>query len=1208
MVNIGKADQVVTASDVTATYNGQSHSITGTTSGDGAITYINNGQKNKDVYTVTINAAETTNYKPASTTAVLTINALPITITADSKERDYNGSPLTCTTYKVTTGALATGDLIVSAQTTGAQTTVGTGSNTISNAVIKNQNGAGAPVTDNYTITYAAGTLKVNKATAALTITSTSASLGKTYHKQPVNTPVYSYIGDGAVTFTYWKVEANGDEPFLTGVPVNAGTYKVQASAAEGTNYNAAISEKVEFTISPQAVTITAANATSTQGAPLATLQAAITAGQIYEGDNLGISVQTTANSASAPNTYPITISYDTTNSNYHVTPVNGTYTITSQSLPYSASGYAGTYDGNNHSISVTTTNSAAKIYYGTEALTEANYLTAGDATNPQYKNAGNYKVYYYVRVNEHTAVAGFETVSINQKDLIVSVPEQHIVYGEAPDLTKVSFSPFANNETQADLTGSLSVACSYSQYGTIGTFDLTPSGYMSTNYNIIFEKGSLVVAAKPVSITWPTEDIFAADGNVHTMTVTSVGGTVNGDVLDVASYEGNSATAEGSYEAKVVTLNGDKAGNYTLVGATGVTKNWSIGKAINDWTVQPAMDGWTYGATQSTPVGTSKYGTVEFTYSNSETSGFTNTKPSTVGTWYMKAYVPEKTNFYAAIERVVSFEITKATQNAPTGLSAQNVTVAGQADGQITGVKVGMEYKKSGESTYTTVTPEMQTTGITGLENGTYLIRFKDDANHYAGVDAQVTVGCDIELKMTLPAFSKVTAGYAQPEAKAITLESVGQGLAVVQIANVTSSNTSSFTLEGSDTTVPAGSSLSTYTIRPAAGLAAGSYQTTITVTYDSGAQVTGTIHFVVEAAPATPAPDQGTSDSETDSNTDATSPTSRPTALATPALAEPVAESNPPERPVPTANVSRTPAQEAPDQEEAGSEESTAQNETNQEETSEGSEAEEQLGSEMVFRRGNIIVRIQSAEEETKKIEALLPDIDHVINVCLTEEEKQTAEEGDIIEIRLTILKKDQEVPPEEQELVEAQIEELSETIPGLNLGQYLDIKLDKRFNDGDWIGIPETPADLEIVINIPEELQFPDTQYFISRVHNGETQLLYDLDQEEKTITISTRYFSTYAILYTEKLSTELGQCYWHWAILLVFIICLILVIVLKEEKRKKIRIGILIVEGVLVIVFAVLGSCVLDWPMAIGSMAITVIVNGVRGRKKNEQEAK
>ena len=89
------------------------------------------------------------------------------------------------------------------------------------------------------------------------------------------------------------------------------------------------------------------------------------------------------------------------------------------------------------------------------------------------------------------------------------------------------------------------------------------------------------------------------------------------------------------------------------------------------------------------------------------------------------------------AIEKPFSWEIKKASQNAPTGLVGEKPATAGGSDGKITGVNENMEYRKSGDSSYIACTG----TEITGLSAGTYEVRYKGDKNHEESPAFVVTV-----------------------------------------------------------------------------------------------------------------------------------------------------------------------------------------------------------------------------------------------------------------------------------------------------------------------------------------------------------------------------------------------------------------------------------------------------------------------------------
>ena len=84
------------------------------------------------------------------------------------------------------------------------------------------------------------------------------------------------------------------------------------------------------------------------------------------------------------------------------------------------------------------------------------------------------------------------------------------------------------------------------------------------------------------------------------------------------------------------------------------------------------------------------------------------------------------------------AWSIGKATQEAPTGLSSVPPTTVGGSDGKISGVDSTMEYRMAGESSYTACSG----TEIENLSAGHYFVRYAEDNNHFAGTDAEVTVG----------------------------------------------------------------------------------------------------------------------------------------------------------------------------------------------------------------------------------------------------------------------------------------------------------------------------------------------------------------------------------------------------------------------------------------------------------------------------------
>lgn len=166
-----------------------------------------------------------------------------------------------------------------------------------------------------------------------------------------------------------------------------------------------------------------------------------------------------------------------------------------------------------------------------------------------------------------------------------------------------------------------------------------------------------LEIKKLPVVITWSGTEDLVYTGNPVTISA-DVTNTVEGDTVNVTLSGDIAETNAGTYRAEVAGV--DNA-NYTIEGGTNLTKAWSIAKAENEWVTPLSIEGWKYGGTAKTPIAAAKFGTVEFTYSDSEDGIYTETVPTNAGTYYVKATVPGTEN-YDEITTKVSFVISKAT------------------------------------------------------------------------------------------------------------------------------------------------------------------------------------------------------------------------------------------------------------------------------------------------------------------------------------------------------------------------------------------------------------------------------------------------------------------------------------------------------------------------------------------------------------------
>src|SRR6056297_4015770 len=68
-------------------------------------------------------------------------------------------------------------------------------------------------------------------------------------------------------------------------------------------------------------------------------------------------------------------------------------------------------------------------------------------------------------------------TVNVTKAPLSISANDKTIVFGDEPDNDGIFYEGFVNNETVADLKGTLTYEYNYIKYGNVGTgYSITPS------------------------------------------------------------------------------------------------------------------------------------------------------------------------------------------------------------------------------------------------------------------------------------------------------------------------------------------------------------------------------------------------------------------------------------------------------------------------------------------------------------------------------------------------------------------------------------------------------------------------------------------------------------------------------------------------------------------------------------------------------------
>ena len=584
---------VVTANSATRTYDGTPLTDGGYTVEFGGQTYhLAAGQSQKlangDVLTVQIEGS-VTDVEPSPTAnkivsvsimngttdvhhiynvqkenGKLQVTPMPLTITAGSDSKVYDGTALTKNSYTSTDPAA--GDTLASVTVTGSQTDAGSSENIASGAKLMRGD---RDVTANYAIEYLPGTLTVTPVTDKVTVTITGYTDTVTYngaerfvtgYETAISNPLYT-----AKDFTF------SGEAIAKGI--DADTYKMNLTAAQFENISHNFTN-VEFTVTdgwlkidPMALTITADSGskvydgtaltknsyTSTDPAAGDTLASVTVTGSqtdVGSSDNVASDAKLMRGDRDVTANYAITYEKGT----LAVTPLTDKVTVTITGNKSTV-----TYNGAEQSVTGYKVESISNPLYtaadfafsgtasvtGTDAGTYAMGLTAAQFRN-QSANFANV---------EFVVTDG--SLQINPRSVKLTSATDEKVYDGQPltnGAVTVSGDGFAEGEGAAyNVTGSQKNAGSSDN-----TFTYTlNSGTKAKNYTVETKPGKLTVTPVTAEVT------VTITGNKSTVTYNGAEQSVTG--YKVESISNPLYTAADFAFSGTASVTGTDAGSYPM-------------------------------------------------------------------------------------------------------------------------------------------------------------------------------------------------------------------------------------------------------------------------------------------------------------------------------------------------------------------------------------------------------------------------------------------------------------------------------------------------------------------------------------------------------------------------------------------------------------------------------------------------------------------
>jgi hypothetical protein len=428
----------------------------------------------------------------SNTTGV--INPASLTITADNQTMSYGGAlPALTASYQ----GFVNGDTSASLTTLPTLSTVPANSHAGSYTITP----SGA-VDPDYAISYKIGTLTITPVSLTITADGQSMLYGGT---PPILTATFTGLVNGDTPDTFNS--SPNTAPVFSTVPAtsHAGTYAITVSGASDPDYTIAFANGT-LVIAPATLTISANNETMVYGGVMPAL--AVNYAGLVNGDKpatFSVKPNTPPSVVTVPATshagsYAITVS-GAADSDYSITFVNGTLTITPAPLTITADNQSMLYGG---TLPTLTASYSGLVDGDTPATFNASPNTAPVlATVPATSPVGSYAITVSKAADaDYNITFSSGTLTITPAPLTIRADNQSMVFGSAVPALTASYQAFVNGDTSASLTTAVTLTTTATSASPAGSYPITPGGATDPNYTITFVSGTLTVAQASTSLT----------------------------------------------------------------------------------------------------------------------------------------------------------------------------------------------------------------------------------------------------------------------------------------------------------------------------------------------------------------------------------------------------------------------------------------------------------------------------------------------------------------------------------------------------------------------------------------------------------------------------------------------------------------------------------------------------------------------------------
>ncbi|MCX6885220.1 MAG: MBG domain-containing protein [Verrucomicrobia bacterium] len=659
-------------------------------------------------YTITaaVGSLGATNYSFSMVDGVLTVSKATLTVTADNKSRIYGDTnPVFTASYSGWKNLDTTG--VLSGQP--SLTTVATPTTTVGTHVITAALGTLAAT--NYSFSFVAGTLTVDKSTLTVTADNKSRLFGET---NPVFTASYSGWKN---TDGLGNVSGAPDLTTDADVRSQVGTYVIDAQLGSltATNYSFVMSNGF-LSIGRTTISVIADNKARIYGSTNPVLTASYEG--FVDGDDQNIvhglpTLSTIAGTNSAIGDYTIVVSQGTlVATNYSFSFTNGTLTVNKAAMSITADATNRVYGETNPVftgtvVGVVNNDNITGLY--STAATPASPVGTYDIV-PSLSDPNN-------KFSNYTVTTNRALMTITKAMLTASADDQTRYYGRVNPALTISYSGWLNGDTPSLFTTMPTCTTPGVQSSLVGTYPITAAGGVSSNYNFTYYPATLTVTKAPLLVVG--DDTSRYYGRTNPVFSAVVTGVTNNDNITV-EFDTAATNTSPAGRYKIFLLMNDTAGRLGQYAVTlrsavltvepgplvGTVSSESRPYAGTNSPFSVTYSGWQNGE------GTNLLeGTLDYACTNN--LGETVDSTTSVGSYPIRVVTEQTATNYAV--SYVDGTLT-VTQVALTVTGNDATRVYGDANPDLTGMVTGQVNND-------TITATFRTTAQPGSAVGTYNI-----------------------------------------------------------------------------------------------------------------------------------------------------------------------------------------------------------------------------------------------------------------------------------------------------------------------------------------------------------------------------------------------------------------------------------------------------------------------------------------------------